>query len=275
MKRFQSILWQELKVEAGGFRVLKLELHRHSPRLGHLGAHSHGHHQCLLYLSGSGRQRLAEISRSVHSGTLILVPAGIRHAYAREGGLPALCLVLAFTSPGLKVKKPVVVQMAAQNLSEVKKSLAAMARPGGGDARARRLWQAATALQLLHNLLTAAGLLTVGKPIRASGLVRRVESWMADPAHDALKLEALCDSLDVQRDSLNRRIKSETGLTLTQMRAAARVRRAKDALRRHPRVATAAAETGFADQNYFARWFRQQTGQTPVEWRRLQARGSA
>jgi AraC-like DNA-binding protein len=33
-------------------------------------------------------------------------------------------------------------------------------------------------------------------------------------------------------------------------------------------VAEAALQSGFEDPNYFARWFRRQTGQTPQAWRR-------
>jgi AraC family L-rhamnose operon transcriptional activator RhaR len=41
---------------------------------------------------------------------------------------------------------------------------------------------------------------------------------------------------------------------------------AEGRLRRGGGVAAVAAELGFADQSYFARWFRKQTGLSPSQW---------
>ena len=66
----------------------------------------------------------------------------------------------------------------------------------------------------------------------------------------------------------NRRlVRAETGLGLGGLAAQVRLQRAQKLLREHALVRDAAAEAGFFDQNYFARWFKKQTGQTPVEWK--------
>ena len=70
-----------------------------------------------------------------------------------------------------------------------------------------------------------------------------------------------------QRDHLNRLVKKETGLTLGQYRAQLRLAKAKELLDGGAKIAPTGAAIGLADQGYFARWFRRQTGQTPSAWR--------
>jgi len=268
MKRFRPILWKNLRLISGNFRVLKFELHRHSPELERLAAHKHKYHQCLLYLSGSGRQELAATTGRIHRGTLVVVPSGVRHSYAREGGTPALCLVLAFEAGGScwRARQPVVVDLPAQELAAVRTSISALSREGLRDRRETNLAQAAEVLQLLHRLLLAAGIEknTVKKP--PSALLRQVRKWLTDPKNDHLKFDQLYLTSGIGRDSLTRRLRRETGLSLTQMRSSERIRRAGIALKKHTRIADAANECGFRDQNYFARWFRRQTGLSPSEW---------
>ncbi|MFV0416260.1 MAG: helix-turn-helix domain-containing protein [Chthoniobacterales bacterium] len=275
MKNYRPIIWQRLDVEVGGFQIHKLELHRHTARLERLAMHSHKFHQCLVYLSGRGQQKLASLNRAVHSGMLVLVPAGVHHAYTREGGIPALCLVLGFSASRRILKKPIVTQLSTSELSEIKRSLSEITQDFVDDKFARCLWQGSVALRLLQQLLSAAGVIKSAAKKKKSGLLRQVEMWLQNPANDLLKLDILCDEVGLQRDSLTRRVKSETGLTLTQMRSTIRLRRAQDSLRRFPRVADAAEACGFQDQNYFARWFREQTGASPLTWRKQRRKPEA
>ena len=75
-------------------------------------------------------------------------------------------------------------------------------------------------------------------------------------------------------DHLNRKLKRETGLGLRALRDRLRLETAQQSLRLEPTIAEAAAKAGFDDQNYFSRWFRRQTGQSPSAFRK-QNRGSA
>jgi AraC-like DNA-binding protein len=70
------------------------------------------------------------------------------------------------------------------------------------------------------------------------------------------------------RDALSRRLKREHGLGLRGLRDQERLQAAQAALREQSNIATAAGKAGFEDPNYFARWFRRQTGLTPSAWRR-------
>ena len=70
-----------------------------------------------------------------------------------------------------------------------------------------------------------------------------------------------------QPDYLNRMLKQFCGLTLGELRGAARLQTARRLLSETRPIADVAIETGFDDPNYFSRWFRAQTGYTPTAWR--------
>src|SRR5262249_41608454 len=69
-------------------------------------------------------------------------------------------------------------------------------------------------------------------------------------------------------DHLTRKLKREAGLGLRALRDRLRPESAQAALRSAPTIAEAAVQSGFDDPNYFARWFRRQTGETPSTFRR-------
>jgi AraC-like DNA-binding protein len=68
-------------------------------------------------------------------------------------------------------------------------------------------------------------------------------------------------------DHLTRKLKRESGLGLRALRDRVRLEAAQAALRSAATIAEAATQCGFEDPNYFARWFRRQTGQTPSAFR--------
>jgi AraC family L-rhamnose operon transcriptional activator RhaR len=77
----------------------------------------------------------------------------------------------------------------------------------------------------------------------------------------------VAEALGYHPDYLSRLVRAETGLGLGRLAAQVRLQRAQKFLLKHALVRDAAAEAGFFDQNYFARWFRKQTGRTPLEWK--------
>ena len=55
---------------------------------------------------------------------------------------------------------------------------------------------------------------------------------------------------------------------LGQLRARVRLRKAAALLEQRKSVQETGEAVGILDANYFARWFRQQTGVSPSSWRR-------
>jgi AraC family L-rhamnose operon transcriptional activator RhaR len=134
----------------------------------------------------------------------------------------------------------------------------------------RQLTVGATILDVLDALLRAVGRLdersagTAGPRSLTRSAERAILSSLPDPA---INLVALAEQIGYQRDHLNRILKSECGLTLGQLRARLRLREAQRFLRREMAIGEVATHVGIDDQNYFARWFRAQTGISPSAWR--------
>jgi AraC family L-rhamnose operon transcriptional activator RhaR len=69
-------------------------------------------------------------------------------------------------------------------------------------------------------------------------------------------------------DHLNRQLRAEAGTTTGGLLNRLRLDEASRRLRESEQsIGEIAAAIGMDDQNYFARWFRRQTGQTPTRWR--------
>jgi AraC-like DNA-binding protein len=91
---------------------------------------------------------------------------------------------------------------------------------------------------------------------------------LRDHVRSTAPLSRIAREVGYHPDHLCRKLKRESGLGLRALRDQVRLEAAQSALRTASTVAEAALQSGFEDPNYFARWFRRQTGQTPQAWRR-------
>ena len=68
--------------------------------------------------------------------------------------------------------------------------------------------------------------------------------------------------------SLNRKVRRESALNLGTLLDEIRQQRSYDGLKKENLpISKIAWDCGFTDPNYFARWFRKRTGQSPRQWR--------
>src|SRR5262249_51834422 len=130
---------------------------------------------------------------------------------------------------------------------------------------------AAVVLDILDMALKAIGWLTpVNRFSNAKhfSISKRVERLIEQ--HDAahVGLTQVAEWTGYQQDHLNRLLRAECGLTLGQLRSRVRLKKAATLLSERKPVQQVAEQVGILDPNYFARWFRQQTGVTPSSWRR-------
>jgi len=72
----------------------------------------------------------------------------------------------------------------------------------------------------------------------------------------------------LQKDYLNRLVRSGTGLTLGQWRATKILVAVEAELLMGGKMIEVGDRCGFPDANYFTRWFRRQTGVTPKVWQK-------
>jgi len=256
MPAWSPILIQKIEIHALGFILRKLQLNRHLEA--EVSPHTHDYAQLILYLDGEGAQTVNRRKRRATSGDLFVIPPEVEHGFSVLHGSRPVCLVLDY-----EVKKSPRMRVAHRRL-----------RP--------------ETLNKLHRLLAqvpAKGRLTLADYPPIIAVVAQLLGHSPSPEnreetpplYDKIRplldgsesLAAVAKQSGYHPDHLTRRLKKETGLGLRAMRNRLRLEAAQKALHEKPTIAEAAAVAGFEDPNYFARWFRCQSGQSPSEFREM------
>lgn len=247
------MLVQKIEIHALGFVLRKLQLNRH--RDAEVAPHHHDCAQLILYLSGEGVQRVNGRRLRARTGDLFAIPAGMPHGFSAAGRNPPLCLVLDYELAGAGRVRAAHRTLSLATLNELHALLSGVPRKG-------RLTLAdyPAVLAVVARLLDQS---PVG-PVPAPSLFEKLRDHVRAP----VTLGSIARDLGYHPDHLNRKLKREAGLSLRALRDRVRLEAAQIALRTVPTVADAATRAGFEDPNYFARWFRRQTGCTPSDWRR-------
>lgn len=266
MLAWSPILIQQIEIHALGFVLRKLQLNRH--RVAEVALHRHPYNQLILYLAGEGRQRIDTRSLEARAGDLFLIPADTPHGFSVVGSSRPLCLVLDYATPDRppRFAHRRLPQEALNDLHGLLARVPTKGRPTLSDYPAI--------------IAVVARLLEPRKPgsdsPRGAGQGGAATPPLFEQVRTRLRstrsLAEVARASGYARDALTRRLKREHGLSLRGMRDQLRLEAAQQALRDVPEVSLAAARAGFDDPNYFARWFRRQTGQTPSAWRRATLR---
>lgn len=270
MKNYRPLLLQNIELSLPGIEVHRLRLNQHTPE-GVWTEHEHETAQLLIYLAGRGRQKVAGADYDCRPGTVIHVPPGTRHAFERQRVRQPLCLVLDVSLGATRGTPHVSSQLAASDLSHVRVIVSRLFRMQKLEQREAMLQVGAYLLEILDKVLRTIGWLDpvnrygATKMLSTTRICRRVienhdgpETTLADLAREA----------GYQQDYLNRILKEECGLTLGQLRSRVRLESAQKLLVKGFAIQDVAEKVGILDNNYFARWFRQQTGVSPTQWRK-------
>lgn len=251
MPSWSPILVQKIEIHALGFVLRKLQLNRH--RESEVAPHAHAYSQLILYLSGEGRQIVNGQVRPARTGDLFVIPAGIAHGYTATGVRRPVCLVLDYMSTGAsRARRSLHRRLSPATLNELGQLLAKVPHKGRPT-----LADYSTILAVVARLLGPNSPTANQTP--AAPVLEKVRPLL----HAAQPLTAVARQAGYHRDHLTRKLKRETGFGLQATRNRLRLEAAQAALRHSPSVAEASARAGFDDPNYFTRWFRRQTGQTP------------
>lgn len=266
MRRFRSLLIDKVDVRLPGLHVRTFALHRHLQEHASVDPHRHAWSQTLLYLSGNGRQKIAESEARVSPGTLVMLPPGVLHAFVRTHGPAPLCVMIDFQLKGARSLAPILCSLNRSDLAGMREQLGLLTAWPAEKGALR--WEAAIAvLQSLTIALRASGWVKQISPGTKAGPGPAIQDLLNQLLHVPSLTEVIRRS-GYQRDHLNRLVKRETGLTLGQYRAHQRLAKSKELLSQGMQVAGVATAVGLHDQSYFARWFRHQTGKRPSSWGR-------
>jgi AraC-like DNA-binding protein len=267
MKTYQPLVLQKLDIRIPHLHVRRLAVHRHLPETTDVKPHGHSFAQCLLYLSGRGIQEIAGRTHPIETGSAVFLPPGMNHAFHREANRRPICMVLDFDWRGSGARPAQVLPVPTGRLHELRQLLARLVGLQRQPGPAPSIQMSAVILTILEHLLTA----TVFHEIAPSGfqspVARKLDRLLSAPETASEPLGALASKAGYQPDYLNRLLKQHDGLTLGQLRARKRLAHAQQLLRQSGSIAEVATAVGYGDPNYFARWFRKQTGRTPSRWR--------
>jgi AraC-like DNA-binding protein len=253
MLAWSPLLIQKIEIHALGFVLRKLQLNRH--RDAEVAPHGHDYAQLILYLTGEGVQTVNGRRRRARAGDLFVIPAGVPHGFSVAARSRPLCLVLDYELEGHGRVRAAHRTLSPATLNELHSLLSRVPRKGRltlGDYPA--------ILAVIARLLGHSTAAESPAPTLFEKLREHVRSPHA--------LGKISRDLGYHPDHLTRKLKRESGLGLRALRDRIRLEAAQAALQSEPTVAEAATRAGFDDPNYFARWFRQQTGQTPSAWRK-------
>ena len=249
-----------------GMEVHRLRLNRHLPKVDLIARHAHAHSQILLYLGGAGFQRIAGETHEIRRGSLFFVPPHAEHSFVDARGHKPLCLALDLDLEKSGGKEPVARILPLLDLKRVRQELSLLTRwRTGHEAVEPR--EAAAVLRLIDLFFRALGFLAADHVPAGGSLLRSVRRVLTQPDAQREPLATLARRVGYHPDYLNRMLRQACGLTLGECRSVARLQNARRLLSQARPVSEVASETGFDDPNYFARWFRAQTGYMPTAWR--------
>jgi AraC-like DNA-binding protein len=253
MLAWSPLLIQKIEIHALGFVLRKLQLNRH--RDAEVAAHGHDYAQLILYLDGEGVQTVAKRRRPARAGDLFVIPAAVPHGFSTVGRSRPLCLVLDYEHEGHGRVRTAHRRLSPATLNELHALLSRVPRKGRLTLADYPAILAVVARLLGHAPAAPAPAPTLFETLREQV---RAPRPLAHVARDH----------GCHPDHLSRKLKRESGLGLRALRNRVRLEAAETALRTAGSVADAATRCGFDDPNYFARWFRRQTGQTPSGWKK-------
>jgi AraC-like DNA-binding protein len=267
---FRPVLLEDLEIRWPGFRIRRVALNQHMPRVERFGEHVHDCYQVLLYLRGRGLQHFGGSSVPVGRGSLLVIPPEQAHRFEKSAGLRPVCLVIDFESDQPLLWRS--TSMTGRDLARVERWLVALHQLGPvRSTPGEQAIPVASLLLRLMNLVRGYVTQTPNAAIRPGPIEQSVRGVIEATGLTAnLVPSAVAASMGRTLDHLNRQLRAEAGLTVGGAIHRARRERCEDLLRRTDLlIGEVGAAVGFDDQNYFARWFRKQTGQTPKRWREV------
>lgn len=267
MRNYRPLFLQNLDVRLPGLRARRLRLNRHLPEVDTLARHSHTFSQILCYLGGKGTLRLEDSEHAILPGAVVFLPPKCEHSFQEATGRRPLCLVIDFEWRG-STRRPFHLQRLTQsNAFLIRQALSNLTRLQHPDEPENRLIVASFVLRILDGALRGLGFIAEQKA-QSSPVVRRFENLLEQSEIALPEIAGLARKLGYNVDHLNRLFKASTGQTLREYRDSRLVMKARRQLQSAHRVQEVCDSLGFDDPNYFSRWFKKQTGESPLQYKK-------
>ena len=270
MKNYRPLLLQNLGLSLPSLRVHRLRLNHHMPEAVWT-THAHEHGQLLIYLSGRGKQQMGARAYDCRPGSVVYVESGQTHAYSKQMQRAPLILVIDLDLEVTRATAHPVSLMPSADLTKVLAALRRLLAIRMPDHRESMLATASVVMEILDRALLAAGWLrSVNRFGERSGkaLTQFTERLLERMNGPEVTLEEIAKRAGYEVEQLNKKLKGECGLTLGQLRSRCRLQRAQTLIRQGYPMTSVAERVGIPDNNYFSRWFRQQTGMTPSQFKK-------
>jgi AraC-like DNA-binding protein len=184
------------------------------------------------------------------------------------GNRKPLCLIVDMETSHEGFEKSHYQMLSADRLHRVKGLLAQLSRIYQKGLPFESYKINSIVLDLLYLLLCSYRQAPEVKVQEEGRLVKKVRQLVRSSTYGDYSLDRVSQVLGYQKDYLNRLLKQQSGLTFGQLESQEFLDLSQNLLQKEPKVAKVSEILGFPDQNYFARWFRKQSGQTPSEWQK-------
>lgn len=259
-REFLPLMMKDLEIDISGSKISRVALNRHMPKVDQVKSHHHPFDQWLLYLRGSGFQLIGEESTPVRRGSFIILPEGQNHGFLKEKNLSPMCLAIDITM-GEKTENPVVTRISGEALLAIEQTLHQLA------VATKHPFRFAVAAGVL-NLVKTLELEQTRNEMMSGRYLNLVRKQIDRSDFKDATPEDIARATGKSLNYLNRQLKNEAGTTVARLLTSGKFERCcRDLERTTLSVSEIAEQVGIYDQNYFARWFRKQSGLSPTQWR--------
>ena len=211
MKNIRSIYSHDPGIRLQELRVRRVRLNRHLPEAQWVADHRHPHAQILLYLGGTGFQRIAGHDYPIEKGELFFIPGGVRHSFMEPAGQKPLCLALDFDLKRNAAKGVVVRRLNAMDLGRVRQALSGLTRWRTGREQIEP-GEAAEVLRLIDIFFRALNFLRAHSlEPEHSAIYRAAQRALNEPEALQQSLSTVARHIGYHADYLNRTLKQSCG----------------------------------------------------------------
>ena len=251
--------------------------------------HEHDFTELVLITGGSGTHFNEHTSYHISSRDLFVVPLGQKHGYKNTKNLSLINIMfmedfislnksdivnlpgyqsLFVIEPGIKSgENRSHLKLSKDNWLEIQKSVDLLRQEIDSEEGGHALYVDTLLTQIIIQASRAfpgVGHLIDDESFRLAGLFSFIEQNL----HHPLNTPELAAVADLSLSTLQRKVRSITGESLTSMINRLRVERSKALLRdTNLTVTQVALRVGFEDGNYFSKVFRKILGTSPRQWR--------